>query len=84
MASKLLVTVLDPEAPLLLYVVASDQWSQWSICLVERTRVKGHSTAYLLHLKILVRSKAELYRDRKNSIFSVDFFKKFEALFPST
>ena len=24
MASKLLVTVLDPEAPLLLYVVASD------------------------------------------------------------
>ena len=39
--------------------------SQWGTCSGERTRVESHSTTYLLHLGSLVRSKAELYRDRK-------------------
>ena len=55
--------------------------SQWGTCLGERTKVKGHSTAYLLHLRSLVRSKAKLYKDRKNSICSVDFFKKLKHYF---
>ena len=58
--------------------------SQWDTCSRERTRVEGHSIAYLLHLRSLVRSKAELYRDRKNSICSVDFFKKIKALLLGT
>ena len=58
--------------------------SQWGTCSGERTRVEGHSIAYLLHLRSLVWSKAKLYRDRKNSICSVDFFKKIKALLLGT
>ena len=58
--------------------------SQWGACLRERRRVKGHSAAGLLHLSSPIRSKAELYRDRKNSVCSADLLKEIEALFSST
>ena len=79
-ATRLLVTVPDPEAPLLLYVAASDH----AVSGVLVQEKEEEPTTYLLHFRCLVRSKVELYRDRKNSICSVDLFKKIEALFLGT
>ena len=59
-------------------------YDQWGACSREKRRVEGHSIASLLHFRIPVKTKVELYRDRKNSICSVDLFKKIEALFLGT
>ena len=53
-AGKLLVTVPDPEAPLLLYAVASDH--AVSGVLVQGRRVEAHSTASLIYLRSSIRS----------------------------
>ena len=58
--------------------------SQWGARSRERRRVEDHSTACLLHFRSPIRSKIELYRDRKNSICSVDVLKKIEALLLGT
>ena len=39
--------------------------SQWGTCSRKGRRVKGHSTACLLHLISLIRSKAQLYGNKK-------------------
>ena len=54
---------------------------QWGACPRERRRVEGHLAAGPLHLRSPIRSKAGLYRDRKNNICDVDLLKEIEALF---
>ena len=58
--------------------------SQRGARLRKRKRIKGHPSANLLHLRTIIRSKVELYRNKKDSIRYPNLIKKAEALLPGT
>jgi hypothetical protein len=71
MASELLVTVPDLEAPLLLYITASDHTV--SEVLVREKEEESKVIQCLLYLRSTFRSKAKLYINQKDSLRGVDF-----------
>ena len=83
MASKLLVTVLDPEAPLLLYVAASDH--AVSGVLVQENEEGSKVIQQPIYYISEALSGARLnYMEIKNSVRCTYLIKEAEAILPST
>jgi hypothetical protein len=80
MATKLMVIVPDPKAPLLLYVAASGYAVSGVLVHEKEEGGEGHLATRLLCGRGNIRSKAELYRDRKNHICSPNLLKETQAL----
>ena len=84
MATKLLVTVLESEAPLLLYVAASDHIIS-GVLVQERnegSKVIQQPVYYIS--EALSGARLNYTEIEKNSICGVDFLKKAETLFLGT
>ena len=83
MANKLLVTVPDPEALLLLYVAASKH-AVSGVLIQEKEEGSKVIQQPVYYISEALGSKAELYRNREKCICHAHLIKKVKTLLPST